>query len=129
MPPELTLTLPPEACHVAVARRVTDAFFETLNVPIDTRQSLYLAISEAVSNAVRHGQGDMTLKAQVTVATLTVTVQNRSDWQPPQPPLPMPAPHAEQGRGLPLLYALMDTVTITQAEGVVTVRLVKTATA
>src|ERR1043165_7468810 len=51
---DVTLTLPARPEHVAVVRHVLGAFAEALRMPEELIEDLWLAVTEACTNVVRH---------------------------------------------------------------------------
>jgi PAS domain S-box-containing protein len=75
-------------------------------------QDTLVAAGEAVANAIEHGHRDkpgqqIRLRAAVTASRLRLTVADGGTWLPPGP---TPAPY--RGKGITLMHAMMDNVTI-----------------
>ena len=84
-------------------------------------QDALVAAGEAVANAIEHGHRDrpgheITLRAAVTANRLQLTVSDSGRWLPPGPE---PAPY--RGKGLTLMQAMMDNVSIDAGEDGTTV--------
>ena len=102
---DVTLERDPRAA--AQARRLITASGGTW--PSSLVDTAKLLISELVGNAVRHGHGEISLRAQLTNrGSLRVEV---SDGNPTAPRVVDPPPTAEQdsGRGMLIVQALADS--------------------
>jgi anti-sigma regulatory factor (Ser/Thr protein kinase) len=82
-------------------------------------QDVTMAANEAIQNAIEHGHA-LTRRAVEVVLDRTddaieVTVHDHGTWRPPR--------ESQRGRGLPLMRALMDTVTVEPGPQGTTVRL------
>jgi anti-sigma regulatory factor (Ser/Thr protein kinase) len=68
-------------------------------------------VGEACANAVEHayheGAGNAHLSGHLTGAHLVVTVTDRGRWKRPPPDN-----HVRRGRGMPMMEALADAVTV-----------------
>lgn len=110
-------------------RRVVRSIAERL--PFDTRQvaDITLAVTEACINGIRYGS-TRPERPLVSVAAhphddhLHIEVVDYGEGFVPSKPA-MPEPYAERGRGLPLMFALMDRVAINSDEDGTRVQLVK----
>lgn len=76
-------------------------------------QNVLVAAGEACANAIEHGHREapgapITLRAEAFADTLRLTVSDTGRWKTPHPEL---NPH--RGRGVQLMRALMQDVTIT----------------
>jgi serine/threonine-protein kinase RsbW len=125
------IILPAHASALADARRFVDAHARRAGFSDLSRDEISLAVTEAVSNAVRHGSpAGETDTVELSVDTegprLIVTVRDHGGpFTPPLPSLPDPALFAEHGRGLYLMQQLMDEVRYSRDNGTV-VRMTKT---
>lgn len=94
------------------------------------REAICLAVTEAVSNAIRHGSplGDndvIELSVADSPARLVVTVRDRGvGFVPDGYALPDPLSFVDHGRGLYLIHTLMDEVNYDGSDGT-TVRMTK----
>jgi serine/threonine-protein kinase RsbW len=94
------------------------------------REAVSLAVTEAVSNAIRHGSPrGVEDVVELVVANekdrLEVTVRDSgTGFAPGEVTLPDPMSYADHGRGLFLIYALMDEVEFARDGGTI-VRMVK----
>ncbi|HET6707333.1 SpoIIE family protein phosphatase [Amycolatopsis sp.] len=98
--------------HLASTRRWLRGWLENAALDPDLAQDVLVAAGEACANAVEHAYRDGTgatahLAARLTGAHLVVTVTDRGHWK--QPP---PDNHVLRGRGVPMMEALADAVTI-----------------
>ena len=86
---------------------------EDLVDPDSLRERMYaplLLVTELVTNAIRHGAGAVTMRAETTLETLRVSVH---DAGAATPFMCHPHPMAESGRGLVLVDALSSTWGVT----------------
>jgi PAS domain S-box-containing protein len=88
-----------------------------------TAQSILVAAGEACANAIEHGHrhrpaGRIRLWASATAGDLRLTVTDSGLWKTPQP-----AENPHRGRGLALMRALMNEVTITTGAAGTTIAL------
>jgi serine/threonine-protein kinase RsbW len=124
------IILPSRATALADARHFVDEHARRAGFSDVARGELSLAVTEAVSNAVRYGSpaGDadtVELSVEVEDPRLIVTVRDHGGpFTPPAPSLPDPALFAEHGRGLYLMQQLMDDVQFSRNGGTV-VRMTK----
>lgn len=87
-------------------------------------ESLIIAVSEAVTNAVRHADAQ-TYWVDVVADDRTVTVSVSDDGKGAETThTQMPSPTAQGGRGFPLMAVLVDDVTVDTTPEGTTVRLV-----
>jgi anti-sigma regulatory factor (Ser/Thr protein kinase) len=80
-----------------------------------------VAAGEACANAIEHGHRDapgdtVRLRAEALVDDLRLTVADTGRWKTPQPDL-----NTHRGRGVALMRALMQQVTITSGAAGTTV--------
>ncbi|MEV1286613.1 SpoIIE family protein phosphatase [Micromonospora sp. NPDC049679] len=97
------------------------AWLATLALSADERDALLLVCSEAAANAVEHGYRDdrigvVSVRARVADGVVELIVRDRGSWR-------SPAATTDRGRGLALMKALMDGVSVERGVGtVVTMR-------
>jgi serine phosphatase RsbU (regulator of sigma subunit)/DNA-binding NarL/FixJ family response regulator/anti-sigma regulatory factor (Ser/Thr protein kinase) len=108
---------PSRADYVVEVRQALGHWMATLGYNRAATEDFQTAVTEAVTNAVRHGSptGEMgvfhVLGRRTSVGALHVEVTDSGVGLPPSQPLPlMPEPEALGGRGLPLMQELADTV-------------------
>jgi serine/threonine-protein kinase RsbW len=122
--------LPSRASALGDARRFVDQIAARAGFSGPAREEISLAVTEAVSNAIRHGSpagetDQVELSVQWQPPRLVIIVRDHgSPFSPPTPSLPDPALFAEHGRGLFLMYHLMDEVQF-EANGGTVVRMIK----
>jgi serine/threonine-protein kinase RsbW len=111
--------IPPLTEYVRVARNVADTVSDMIDLSPEDRAAVKLAVGEACNNAVIHSVplppatfAWVEVVLRVTAEALEIEVINPGAGFHPNRSARMPAPEAmmEQGRGLPLMEMLMDTV-------------------
>jgi anti-sigma regulatory factor (Ser/Thr protein kinase) len=89
-------------------------------------EAFRLCITEAVANAVEHGapceDGLISVSAYVEAGCLTTEIRDCGDFEAARQPA---NGLEERGRGLPLMFAVMDHVEIDTVPGRTVVRLAK----
>lgn len=127
---ELQLTLPRDSRYVGVLRRVAESLLRGLDVPRESIDDVTVALSEACGNVIRHAQGTQEYGVRLSVDAVHCSIEVR-DLGPGfdartlhEPPVSL-EDVAEDGRGLPLLQALMDDLEFVRQDDTTTVRLVK----
>jgi serine/threonine-protein kinase RsbW len=121
----MRLMLPSRPSALAAARRFVDQHAVQAGFSPLARDEISLAVTEAVSNAVRYGSpaGEAdTVEVSVMQegSRITITVRDHGrPFSPPTPSLPDPAAFAEHGRGLFLMQQLMDEVRFSRDDGTV----------
>ncbi len=118
----LCLQLPADPVAPSVARHRLRRWLTASSWPAGQLEDLVLAISEAVSNAVEHAYlcdhpypAMVDIDGEVEAAPagrrrVTVIVRDHGRWRPP------PIHDENRRRGIPLMRACVDTVTIGQPE-------------
>jgi serine/threonine-protein kinase RsbW len=98
--------------QVRVVRRLLSQWLHSDHMDPDLVDDLVMAVSEALENCCDHAfagatiSGTMTLTAQTSDATLTITVADDGCWQE------APAEPGIRGRGLAMMRALVDDVVV-----------------
>jgi serine/threonine-protein kinase RsbW len=125
------LTLPATVRSLYPARMFVDAVAREAGLDDAEREAFDLAVTEAVSNAIRHGsprgaENQVELCVIDDGTRLVVTVSDEGEgFVPASYSLPDPQSYADHGRGLYLIHSLMDEVEFTRNGGT-TVRMAKT---
>ncbi|MCW2621230.1 MAG: putative serine/threonine kinase anti-sigma factor [Frankiales bacterium] len=127
----MTLELPKDALSVPVVRRLLKQSLEVLGVDAETIHDVEIALTEACTNVIEHsddgdGQGyDVLASIDETRVRLDI-IDRSSTFDGSSSGLRDVDGHAESGRGIQLMRALVDRVHFRHmaAEGVV-VRLEK----
>lgn len=129
---ELQLTLPRDARFVGILRRVTASLLQGLDVPEESVDDVTVALSEACGNVIQHARGTEEYGVRLSVEADHCSIEVR-DLGPgfdastlAEGPAPLEqVAEAEDGRGIPLLQALMDDLEFVRDDDTTTVRLVK----
>lgn len=128
---ELQLALPRDARFVAILRRVTASLLEGLDVPAESVDDVTVALSEACGNVIQHARDTEEYAVRLSVEADHCSIEV-CDLGPGFDAAALtddePAPIeevAEDGRGIPLLQALMDDLEFVRDEDTTTVRLIK----
>ena len=111
-PAALDLAFPADTAQLRPVRAQLRRWLESCGLSTPLAQGALVAAGEAVANAIEHGHRDhpgqeIRLQAAVTADRLRLTVADSGRWQPPaseQTPY--------RGKGITLMKALMDNVSI-----------------
>lgn len=118
--------LRPDPASASVAREFAGDAAQDLGCDRDATEALRLGITEAVANAVEHGapceNGLISVSLYIEAGCLTTEIRDCGDFKPARQPADS---LEERGRGLPLMFAVMDSVEIESAPGQTVVRLAK----
>lgn len=123
---EFSLALPRDAIGIPMVRRVLGDALRSLGVTEDCVSDILLAASEACSNAVRHGGPAPRYQVRAAIddenCDLRVADGGRGLDSIPQQ---QPSGDAENGRGLLIMRAVVDELSIDSDDDGTTVRLRK----
>ncbi|KMO70956.1 SpoIIE family protein phosphatase [Mycolicibacterium chlorophenolicum] len=117
-PAPLELEFPADVAELAPSRTALRTWLGSAGVDAEQTLDVLIAAGEALANAIEHGHRDLpggTVRLQATAFAddLHVTVIDTGTWK-----APADAPALHRGRGLGLMRALMQDVTIdSQATG------------
>ncbi|MFF8828601.1 SpoIIE family protein phosphatase [Streptomyces sp. NPDC015131] len=122
-PAPLELTFPAESAQLAPVRRTLRSWLERCQLPPQTAQNVLVAAGEACANAIEHGhrhrRGEpIRLRAEANVTDLRLLVADSGQWKTPQPEA-----NAHRGRGIMLMKAMMQQVTVTTGADGTTVQM------
>ena len=111
-PAALDLELGADVEELAQSRHTLRDWLDEAGAGADEALDVLIAVGEALANAIEHGhrdhpEGTVHLHAVVVAERVYVTVTDTGSWKTPQA---VPARH--RGRGLELMRALMQDVTI-----------------
>ncbi|MFF4968440.1 SpoIIE family protein phosphatase [Streptomyces sp. NPDC001037] len=111
-PAPLEMSFPAESSQLAPVRKALRTWLDECDLPPHTIQNVLVAAGEACANAIEHGHrhdaGEgVRLRAEALADILRLTVADSGRWKTPQPEL---NPH--RGRGVALMRAMMQQVTI-----------------
>ena len=114
----LRLELQADSITASVVRTRVRHWLAALSWPGSQRDDIVLAISEAVSNVIEHAYldqpaGVVEIRGGIEMTPggqrrVTVIVRDYGRWRP------VPIHHENRRRGIPIMQACMDTVTIGQ---------------
>ncbi|MFE6488899.1 SpoIIE family protein phosphatase, partial [Streptomyces sp. NPDC057757] len=112
-PAPLEMSFPAESSQLAPVRKTLRGWLDQCDLPPTTVQNILVAAGEACANAVEHGHRDapgntIYFRAEAYVDNLHLTIADTGRWKAPQPEL-----NTHRGRGMSLMRALMQQVTIT----------------
>ncbi|WP_435854346.1 SpoIIE family protein phosphatase [Streptomyces subrutilus] len=112
-PAPLEMSFPAESSQLAPVRKTLRGWLDQCDLPPTTVQNVLVAAGEACANAIEHGHRDapgdtIYFRAEAYVDKLHLTIADTGRWKAPQPEL-----NAHRGRGMGLMRALMQRVTVT----------------
>ncbi|MEU8791294.1 SpoIIE family protein phosphatase [Streptomyces sp. NPDC048643] len=112
-PAPLEMSFPAESSQLAPVRKTLRSWLDQCDLPPTTVQNVLVAAGEACANAIEHGHRDapgdaIHIRAEAFVDNLHLTIADTGRWKAPQPEL-----NTHRGRGMGLMRALMQQVTIT----------------
>ncbi|CCH31635.1 SpoIIE family protein phosphatase [Actinosynnema sp. NPDC047251] len=112
-PVPLDLTFAAESGQLAPVRQTLRSWLTKCGLPPQTVQSVLVAAGEACANAIEHGYrgapGEaVRLRAEALVGDLYLKVADAGRWKTPEPEL-----NAHRGRGVAVMRAMMEQVTVT----------------
>ncbi|MCV7348335.1 SpoIIE family protein phosphatase [Mycolicibacterium rhodesiae] len=110
-PKPLEVTIPADPLHLAPARAALRDWLTSAGIDHEQAQDVLVAAGEAVTNAIehgyRHGQGGtITLQATSEVDLLRLTITDAGSWKPKE------SGYTHRGRGIQIMEALMEDVSI-----------------
>ncbi|MFJ2740562.1 SpoIIE family protein phosphatase [Streptomyces sp. NPDC087440] len=124
-PAPLEMTFPAESSQLAPVRKALRSWLTACELPPQMLQGVLVAAGEACANAVEHGHGHhdtpgdtVRLRAEALVDTLRLSVSDSGRWKTPRPEA-----NAHRGRGVTLMRAMMQQVTITPGPSGTTVEM------
>ncbi|MET8260505.1 SpoIIE family protein phosphatase [Micromonospora sp. NPDC005205] len=112
-PGPLELDFAAESAGLAPVRTALRSWLERCGLDPTNAYNVLVAVGEACANAIEHGHRDnpggrIRLRATATAGGLHLSVTDSGRWKTPQPDA-----DTHRGRGLVLMRALMDAITIT----------------
>lgn len=112
-PAPLEMAFPAESAQLAPVRTALRSWLNQCDLPAQMIQNILVAAGEACANAIEHGHrhtpGDIVrLRAEAYADNLRLTVADTGRWKSPQPEA-----NTHRGRGVALMRAMMQKVTIT----------------
>ena len=111
-PAPLQIDFPADVNRLADVRTALRNWLIRAEVNSDQIHDVLIAAGEAVSNSIEHGHRDrpdgvIRLRATVGADVVRLTIVDSGSWKPPQPEA-----RSHRGRGIKLMQALMQDVTI-----------------
>lgn len=118
---ELSICVPMCTHNLADLRWRAWSYLTAAGVASGMVEDILIALHEAVANAIRHSSScsDIVVCLKVCRKCVTVEVKDEGIGLPAWvelPPAP-PDPHAEGGRGLYMIWALMSSVRLASSRG------------
>nr|WP_242514104.1 SpoIIE family protein phosphatase [Streptomyces leeuwenhoekii] len=112
-PAPLEMAFRAESSQLAHVRQTLRSWLNQCQLPPQMVQNVLVAAGEACANAIEHGHRDtpgdtVHLRAEAFVDDLRLTIADTGRWKTPQPDR-----NGHRGRGMTLMRALMQNVTIT----------------
>ncbi|MGW5398541.1 SpoIIE family protein phosphatase [Streptomyces sp. NPDC003952] len=112
-PAPLEMSFPAESSQLAPVRKTLRGWLDRCDLPSATVQNILVAAGEACANAIEHGHrdaagGTIQFRAEANVNVLHLTIADTGRWKAPEPEL-----NTHRGRGMALMRALMQHVTVT----------------
>ncbi|MEU1054180.1 SpoIIE family protein phosphatase [Streptomyces sp. NPDC005876] len=122
-PAPLEVAFPAESSQLAPVRQALRTWLERCQLPPQTAQNVLVAAGEACANAIEHGHrhspGEIVrLRAEAYVDDLRLVITDTGQWKTPQPEA-----NAHRGRGMTLMKAMMQHVTVTSGAAGTTVQM------
>ncbi|MFK0194887.1 SpoIIE family protein phosphatase [Kitasatospora sp. NPDC090308] len=111
-PAPLEMSFPAESSQLAPVRKALRGWLAQCDLPQATVQNILVAAGEACANAIEHGHRDapgdtVYFRAEAFVDNLHLTIVDTGRWKPPQP-----EHNTHRGRGMGLMRALMQHVSV-----------------
>ncbi|WP_310740214.1 SpoIIE family protein phosphatase [Microbispora sp. H10885] len=111
-PAPFEVAFPAESSQLAPVRTALRNWLNRCELNPTMIQNILVAAGEACANAIEHGHRDapgrtVRLRAVATAGDLYLTVADSGNWKPPRPEA-----NTHRGRGVALMRALMQRVTI-----------------
>ncbi|MFK0247175.1 SpoIIE family protein phosphatase [Amycolatopsis azurea] len=122
-PGPLDVSFPAHVGELAFVRRALRDWLQRCGVGMELLQNILVAAGEATANAVEHGHRDdpdglVRLQATASADSVDLIVRDSGSWKPASPDA-----DSDRGRGLILMRAFMDEVTVEQGNAGTTVHL------
>ena len=126
----ITLVIASRLEEVALVGTALNGLCRYASLPERDVNMVELAVVEAVNNVIFHGYGnrpdyDVTVIWTQQSDYLQIDIVDRGKAMTELPSAEMPAPHLENGRGWPIIKAVMDSVRYRSEQGINTLTLIK----
>jgi serine phosphatase RsbU (regulator of sigma subunit)/anti-sigma regulatory factor (Ser/Thr protein kinase)/transcriptional regulator with GAF, ATPase, and Fis domain len=123
-PAPLEMDFPAHVSQLAPTRAALRSWLTRTQVHHEQAHDVLVAAGEAVANAIEHGhrdspEGMVSLRATAMVDQVQLTVADTGSWKPPEP-----VKNSHRGRGITLMRALMQEITIHPEAAGTTVHLI-----
>jgi serine/threonine-protein kinase RsbW len=122
---KLSLALPREELSVPVVRRVLKSSLQALGVEMDVVHDIEVALTEAVTNVLDHAahgeEYEVSAGIDGDICVIEIIDRGAGTFDATELGHDDAHPHAEEGRGIQLMRALVDKVTFTSIPTVGTV--------
>jgi anti-sigma regulatory factor (Ser/Thr protein kinase) len=109
-PQRLRITMPAERSVLGSFRRALGLWLKQCAVGDEESREIILASNEALANAIEHAygpaDGSVQMNAEFSEHEVSITVRDFGSWREPR--------GENRGRGLTLIEAVMDSVTVTK---------------
>ena len=107
-PERLTLTMPAEPMALGSVRRALQRWLKECEASDEESYDITLACNEAFANAIEHaygpGDGSVEMDAAFSEREVSITIRDFGRWREPR--------GDNRGRGLDLMEAVMDSVSV-----------------
>ena len=122
--------IPSDPKYVSMIRRAVQSIARSLGFPDDLALDIEISVAEALANAVEHGSPERNGNAVVIVCRveadkLTIDVRDEGSGFEEGNLDTLCEPFSEHGRGLRMIYRLMDKVNICRTPKGSRIRMVK----
>lgn len=109
--------IPGDPKYVSIIRRAIQSIASNLEFPDELTQDIEMSVAEALANAVEHGSPErngnaVMVSCRVSNDSLTIDIRDEGPGVGEESPEKESGSLEEHGRGLQMIYKLMDKVDI-----------------